>query len=235
MTGLSRDAAQFQARSAFTGTGFTTTEAENVVNRPVRRRIVMWLMVARSAGLVTIIISLVLSFVGTEGRAARLVHLAWLVGGVICLWGIASSRFVDRHLNRAIEWALRRWTDLDPRDYYSLLNLSEGYNVRKLSIKQNDWLAEKKLKDCRLTAEGVTVLGIYRNDGSYVGAPKADTDISPGDTLILYGRAKILRNLEQRRSGESGEQQHQEAVQEQRQHEARQEQQEREHERKRKA
>jgi hypothetical protein len=95
--------------------------------------------------------------------------------------------------------------------------------------------AEKKLKDCRLTAEGVTVLGIYRNDGSYVGAPKADTDIYPGDTLILYGSAKILRNLEQRRSGVGGEQQHQKAVHEQRQHEARQEQQEREYKRKRKA
>ena len=40
-TGLSRDAARFQARSAFTGVGFTTAEAENVVVHPIRRRIVM--------------------------------------------------------------------------------------------------------------------------------------------------------------------------------------------------
>jgi hypothetical protein len=38
MTGLSQEAARFQARSAFTGTGFTTKEAEDVVNHPVRRR-----------------------------------------------------------------------------------------------------------------------------------------------------------------------------------------------------
>ena len=36
-TGLSLEAARFQARSAFTGTGFTTSEAENVVDHPVRR------------------------------------------------------------------------------------------------------------------------------------------------------------------------------------------------------
>lgn len=34
MTGLSSEAAEFQARSAFTGTGFTTAEAEKIVNHP---------------------------------------------------------------------------------------------------------------------------------------------------------------------------------------------------------
>jgi len=38
MTGLSRQVARFQARSALTGTGFTTSEAETVVNHPVRRQ-----------------------------------------------------------------------------------------------------------------------------------------------------------------------------------------------------
>ena len=53
-TGLSREMARFQARSAFTGTGFTTQEAESVVNHPVRRRIVMALMLAGNAGLAKI-------------------------------------------------------------------------------------------------------------------------------------------------------------------------------------
>jgi len=44
LTGMSQEAARFQARSALTGTGFTTTESESVVGHPVRRRIVMALM-----------------------------------------------------------------------------------------------------------------------------------------------------------------------------------------------
>ena len=43
-TGLGLEAARFQARSAFTGVGFTTDESESLVNHPVRRRIVMGLM-----------------------------------------------------------------------------------------------------------------------------------------------------------------------------------------------
>jgi hypothetical protein len=50
LTGLSREAARFQARSALSGTGFTTSEAEAVVNHPVRRRVVMSLMLLGAPG-----------------------------------------------------------------------------------------------------------------------------------------------------------------------------------------
>ena len=51
-TGLSRESARFQARSAFSGVGFTTSESEQVVNHPVRRRILMVLMMLGNAGIV---------------------------------------------------------------------------------------------------------------------------------------------------------------------------------------
>ncbi len=44
LTGMSHESAIFQARSALAGVGFTTKEAESVVNHPVRRRIIMLLM-----------------------------------------------------------------------------------------------------------------------------------------------------------------------------------------------
>lgn len=48
MTGISEDVAKFQALSAFSGAGFTTGEAENVVNGPARRRIIAMLIRAGS-------------------------------------------------------------------------------------------------------------------------------------------------------------------------------------------
>ena len=68
MMGLSYEVAKFQARSPFTGTGFMTKEVEKVVSHPVRRRIIAMLMIIRNAGLVTIILSLILSLTGfTKG------------------------------------------------------------------------------------------------------------------------------------------------------------------------
>jgi len=65
-TGLARESARFQARSAFTGVGFTTSESENLVNHPVRRRILMLLMLFGNAGIVTAIASVVMTFVSLE-------------------------------------------------------------------------------------------------------------------------------------------------------------------------
>lgn len=69
VTGMSRDSARFQARSALTGTGFTTSEAEAVVRHPVRRRVIMRLMLIGNAGIVTVIASLILSFRGGSSDA----------------------------------------------------------------------------------------------------------------------------------------------------------------------
>ena len=67
-TGLEEATAKFQALSAVSGTGFTTSESETIVNYPVRRRIVTLLMVIGNLGLVTVFATLVVSFVHTEGE-----------------------------------------------------------------------------------------------------------------------------------------------------------------------
>ncbi|MBD3233592.1 MAG: potassium transporter TrkA [candidate division Zixibacteria bacterium] len=216
LTGLSYEAAKFQARSAFTGTGFTTSEAENIVNHPVRRRIVMILMILRSAGLVTIVISLILSFANTADQVTLVTRLAILIGGVVIVGLLAKSRIVDRFLKKIISRLLERWTDIDTRDYANLLHLSDEYVVTELQVKHGDWLEEKDLKTCNLIAEGIIVLGIQRRSGEYIGAPSGNTSVYSGDILLLYGKSKAIRNLDIRRSDEEGEQAHQQAVSEHR-------------------
>jgi hypothetical protein len=220
MTGLSKEAARFQARSAFTGTGFTTREAENVVNHPVRRRIIMFLMIVRSAGLITIVLSLILSFVGQSTENARLYRLLGLVIGTAVLWLLARSRRLERLMGRAIEWALAHLTELEVRDYSGLLRLSHDYSVTEQHVKTGDWVEGKRLKDCSLLEEGIVVLGITRDDGSYLGGPKGDTQVLGGDTLILYGRSEKLRALDRRRADIPGDLAHDESVAEEKKHSA---------------
>src|SRR5680860_205662 len=56
-TGLSTDIARFQARSAYTGAGFTSNESEKIMNHPVRRKIIFTLMLVGNAGIVTVMSS----------------------------------------------------------------------------------------------------------------------------------------------------------------------------------
>jgi hypothetical protein len=214
MTGLSYEAARFQARSAFTGTGFTTSESEQIVTHPVRRRIVMMLMTVRSAGLITVVLSLILSFVEAGGAVDRLERMGYLLAGVATLWLVARSRLADRLITRAMTWALDRYTDLDTRDYAGLLRLTGNYRVMEVRIRDGEWLDGKKVRDCRLADEGVNILGITRENGEYVGVPRADTELHEGDTLILYGREATLKELDKRRSGAEGDREHDRAVSE---------------------
>ena len=59
-TGMERTKARFQSLSAPTGTGFTTTEAESIVEYPKRRKIATYLIFLGNAGLISFIIPLLL-------------------------------------------------------------------------------------------------------------------------------------------------------------------------------
>ena len=125
-TGVSAEVAHFQARSALTGVGFTTTESELIVNHPMRRRIVLTLMLLGNAGLITIIATLVIGFAGQGDPGDALVRVGTLAGGLILILVAARSRTVDRLLSKIISRALRRFTKLELRDYVQLLDLASN-------------------------------------------------------------------------------------------------------------
>ncbi|HVX60283.1 MAG TPA: TrkA C-terminal domain-containing protein [Pirellulales bacterium] len=216
LTGLSRQLAGFQARSAFTGAGFTTSESEKVMRHPVRRRIIMLLMLLGNAGIITAVSSLILSFVSTDasaGLAGRLwFRLVLLVAGLSVLWTVANSAWVDREMSRIIQTALKRWTNLEVVDYLGLLHLSGGYVVLELAVEADDWLAGKRLTELNLFDEGVLVLGVQKPGGVYLGAPRGDTLLGADDTVILYGHKELLCDLDQRRAGAAGNHEHHAAV-----------------------
>jgi TrkA-C domain len=214
LTGLSAEVARFQARSALSGVGFTTSEAEAVVTHPVRRRIVLVLMLAGSAGIVTVMATLLLSFVNAD-RGQAFLRLAVLAGGLAVILVISRSPTVDRWLSRVIARGLTRWTQFDARDYDRLLHLADDFAVGELAIRPEDWLAGRTLAELNLRDEGVAVLGIQHPDGSYVGSPISTTRIDPYDTLVAYGRAARLSELDQRPKGSRGDDAHRRAVAEQ--------------------
>ncbi len=208
-TGLSRESARFQARSALSGVGFTTDEAEAVVNHPVRRRIVMLLMLLGSAGIVTVLGTLVLSFANADAEQ-RNVRIAILLGALLALWIVSRSSTIDSGLNVLIAKALTRWTDIDARDYAALLHLSENFAVMELAVERGEWLTGRTLRELDLRSEGVLILGVTRAGGGYVAVPRFDTRIEAGDTVIAYGQVERLCELDRRPAGPAGDLRHRE-------------------------
>jgi hypothetical protein len=212
-TGLSRQTARFQARSAFSGAGFTTSESEKVVNHPVRRRIVLTLMLLGNAGIVTAVSSLILAFVADDGSGdgfALVYKILLLVSGLVALWGVATSRWADRVLSRLIERALQRFTHLDVSDYEGLLHLAGDYRIVEMPVEPNGWVDGQALGELRPADEGILVLAMVTADGDWIGTPAGDTRPRSGDTLIVYGRSSAIQGLTTRRAGD--ERGHAEAV-----------------------
>lgn len=215
-TGLSKQAAKFQARSAFTGVGYTTSEAENIVNHPVRRRIILSLMFIGNVGIISAIASLMLTFVNTgETGQDNVLRIAIISGSMLLLWGLSKSKWVERVLVKIINKALERFTTLKVRDYVELLDLKGDYEITVIEVNEGDWMENRMVGDLQLWEEGINLIGIQRDDGTYLGTPQGETKVTTHDQLILYGRRNTLRNLEKRKQDFAGDEEHEKAVKEQ--------------------
>jgi len=188
LTGLSPEIAAFQAQSAFSGTGFTTTESESLVAHPVRRRIVRVLILFGSAGITTSIAALVVAFVG-QTKHDMLIRAQILLVGVLILFLLARSRPIYRLMRVIISRALKRWTRLRVFDYEELLGFGQGYSISRLVVKEESWLRDKKLSELRLEKLGMHILAIYRKVRGrevFIGGLTGDTVIQARDILISY-------------------------------------------------
>lgn len=212
-TGLSREMARFQARSAFSGAGFTTSESEKIVNHPLRRRVVSTLILLCNAGVVTAIASLLLTFLGKDQLMPDWLQFSLLGIGIAGVWFVANSKLLDRWLSAFISRVLAKHTPLNVVDVDSLLHLEDGYRISELAIPSNDdWLADRTIAETRLREEGMSILAIRREDGSFIGNPTPHSRLEVGDTVICYGLAEGLTELEQRRRNRSGDRAHGEQV-----------------------
>ena len=211
-TGLSEEASRFQSWSALSGVGYTTTESENLVNHPVRRKILMFLMLVGNAGIVTLVSSLILAFMSEEDGTSLVHRLELLVVGLCVLWYMSSSKWVHRRLGRLIDVALAKYTNFAVVDYESLLELTGDYRVSEIHIDSNDWLAGKSLRGSRLRQEGLNLLGIRRADGVYEGTPKPDAILGPGDSILVYGQLTAIEGVNHRRGGNLGDIDHEYAI-----------------------
>ncbi|WP_231959541.1 TrkA C-terminal domain-containing protein [Nonlabens sp. Hel1_33_55] len=211
-TGLSAESAKFQARSAYTGAGLSTKETELIMNHPVRRKIVYNLMLIGNAGIVTVMSSLILTFVLPETTASRLYGLLIIVVGLTGLWFAIRSNWVDRGLSRMISSMLRRYTDLQVQDFEAVLHLKNDYKISEANVDSDGWMCNRTLQELNLREEGITILGVYRKGDDYYGSPAGPFKLVSGDVVTIYGKASGIKSLYKRKKDFYAHLEHERAV-----------------------
>lgn len=207
-TGLSTDSAKFQSRSAYTGVGFSTSESEKIMDHPVRRRIIFNLMIIGNAGIVTVMSSLILTFVLPETLASKLYGLIVVVVGMIIIWFAIKSKWIDKALSAIINRMLKRYTDIEIQDYAAVLHLKDDFKISEKLVDEADWLASKTLKVLNLRREGLTVLGIDRHGDDYLGSPDGNAMVLPHDVITVYGKAEVIKSVFKRKKDYKAEVEH---------------------------
>ncbi|MEZ5238490.1 MAG: TrkA C-terminal domain-containing protein [Microthrixaceae bacterium] len=212
-TGLSRESARFQARSAFTGAGFTTSESEGVVGHLVRRRVVMTLMLLGNAGIATVVAGLLLGLGGAQQTSGLALRIGILAAGLTAIFLLSRSRWVDQRLRGFIAGPAshhrHRGSRLrpDPARGGRVRHRRAARGERGLDVRADPRAAPPARR-------GVVVLGIERRD-RYLGTPSSETLLEAGDTLVVYGRRDVIRDLDRRRGGTLGQLAHSERSSEQ--------------------
>ena len=207
-TGLSTDSAKFQSRSAYTGVGFSTTESEKIMDHPVRRKIIFNLMLIGNAGIVTVMSSLILTFVLPETLASKLYGLIIVIVGMITIWFAINSKWIDKALSKIINRMLKHYTDLVIQDYAAILHLKDDFRISEKIITEKDWMAGKTLKQLNLRQEGLIVLGIDRDGIDYLGSPNGNAMIMIHDVITVYGKAEVIKSIFERRKNYKAEIEH---------------------------
>ncbi len=196
MTGMEKSRARFQALSAFSGTGFTTREAELVVNHPRRRKVVTYLMILGNAGIVSVIATFVLSLRQSGLRPS--LNLVIIAASLFVLYRIASHQKFAKKLTGKIRETLREKLHFEKVHIEELLQQSEGYGIASVLIEKRSKIAGLSLAESGFKERDLMILSIER-DEEVIPVPKAQNKIRPGDRLICFGKLENLKGLVSRK------------------------------------
>ena len=189
-TGMTREKADFQSLSAFTRTGFTTREAELIMNNPRRRRIVTWLIIIGNAGLIAVVVTAT-SAVATSSGYQIPINIALLVIGIYIIYRLMRIRGWTRKWDNFIEKRLIKAKVIDEPMVEDLLHIHEGYGLLRVLITSESPYIDHSLYELNTPESEFFVIGIERGE-EWISHPRSQRKIMEGDRLLVYG---VLDNL----------------------------------------
>ena len=209
LTGLEWSLAKFQSLSCFSGTGFTTKEAELITNDPRRRRIASILIVLGNAGLVTMIATVASALNPEQVLIVRFsesflpfsipsamvpwINLIVIIVGLLVIYKISTNRKIAGRITRYLRKRIRKKELLKPVSFEELLFLTGGYGITRIEVCENSPLIDRTLMESDLRKNDITVLAVVRGSETMPN-PTALVTIHKGDELIAFGKLQNIRS-----------------------------------------
>jgi hypothetical protein len=186
LTGLADNVARFQCISALTGTGYSTHESEMIVNYPIRRRILVAVMVLGNLGMVSFASTFIVAFIGTESEFEAIIRQVFtMAGAIVVTLLLLTNKTLDRLMCDFIGLVLSKITDLQTRHYQTVLQMDDGYSIVEHAFLDNE---QRKLGELPLDTFPLQLLSIRKALGAGLCHDfDEDVPLVSGDVLICYG------------------------------------------------
>lgn len=193
LTGLPDHVARFQSISALTGAGFTTTESEAIVNFPIRRRIVVGLMILGNLGLVSVLSTFIIAFGERAGSADAMIRQGLTIVAVIAfILLVMTNKTLDRILCGVLARVLIGVLKFEQNHIKTVLALDKDY-----SIAEHVYRGPKDLpmQDVVPVSLGLNILSVRGSDQTHYDEFGRDFLVGQNETLICFGSEKNHHKL----------------------------------------
>ncbi len=208
LTGLPEDQASFQSLSAFSGTGYTTKEAEFVLSHPQRRKIICALIILGSAGVISTIATLGSTLLSSRNIARSItrtpVH-SWMpvnlpqfyllaaILGFFFIYRLTHKPAVARLLKEIISAALLNGKWVKPVSFSEALVNGNGFGVFQIEITRTNPLAGKTIAETNVEEYDIRILYVNRMSES-INFPPPKFKILEGDMIAVFGPVTAIND-----------------------------------------
>ena len=175
VTGVPQPIARFQAVSALTGAGYTTLESETLMRHPVRRRILMILMLTGHLGLVSLASTVIVAVAAADGIGGATAQIAALLASVGAVYALAASSKLDEAMCEMIRRMMQRWNWLAEADATTIYVHGSGKEVTEHVVTENVAISAASIPVHLLAADNL------------VNPPNDEVRLSRGDTVLCFG------------------------------------------------
>ena len=185
-TGMERPKARFQALSALSGTGFTTREAESIVNNPKRRRIATWLIFLGSVGIVSFFLVMIL-YLRAGLVAPTLLHIIIIISSILIFILLIWTGVINKLTNFIIK-LFHKTSAYVPEE---ILHQQGDYGVARFKINKSDNATRLTVGITKFRERHMTILAIERGEKA-LPLPKDEEAVLAGDYILCYGKVSEL-------------------------------------------
>ena len=192
-TGLERAKARFQALSALTGTGFTTSQSELIVEDAGRRKIISWLILLGNTGIMAFIL-LVILYTRAGLTMPSIIAITIVLTAILMIYLSLRLGLVDYLTTLFVKTAGKKKAPALGFSVESILYQAGEYAIAIIAVGEKAGLAGLNVKDISSERKIIKVM-IIEKDTRVILNPDGSEKLNKGDRFTCYGHISHIDDI----------------------------------------